>query len=191
MNITTAEIRQELETFYRSAEPGRSGSRVSEVTLLGIGYEADVFAFSLKAGEAASAEPLDLVLRVYGGEGTVEKAAREFSVMGRLREVGYPVPRVSGFKPESSLSGRPFMIMERIHGDSLGAWYWSESEERQHAAQALLLRLMAELHALEGGRILPDSPLAGSHDPARFIDYELSSLADLMGQLEGRKTPSL
>ncbi len=76
-------------------------------------------------------------------------------------------------------------------GDSLGPVYWSPDAAPQQEAQALLCRLMAQLHALDGKAILPDSPLAVSHDPYACVDNELAALARQLDRLEGREPPSL
>jgi aminoglycoside phosphotransferase (APT) family kinase protein len=185
VEITGLEVQRALREFYGSGETGHGGLQVSGVTLLGSGYETDVFAFSLAADGEDAGDAQDLVLRLYAGEGTAEKPAREFAAMSRLREAGYPVPRVLALGPDRSPLGRPFIIMERIHGVSLG---W---EDRRPETQALHCRLMAELHALAGSDILPDAPLADSEDPYGAIDGELSHLSALLGRLEGSEPPSL
>jgi aminoglycoside phosphotransferase (APT) family kinase protein len=189
--LTAAEVQGGLQAFYDSSGTGHRSPRVSDVVLLGSGFETDVFAFSL-AGEAASTEEArDLVLRIYAGEGAAEKSAREFGAMARLREAGYPVPRVLARASDRSPLGRPFLIMERIHGVSLGSSYWSAQEDRRRESEASLCRLMVDLHALDGSGILPDSPLASAEDPFAFIDQELSHLSTLLGRLERQQPPSL
>src|SRR5262249_50404172 len=185
MEMTGLEVQRALQEFYGSGDTGHGGLQVSGGTLLGSGFETDVFASSLAAGGWGGGGAQDLVLRVYAGEGTAEKSAREFAAMSRLREAGYPVPRVLALERDRSSLGRPFVIMERIRGVSLG---W---EDRRPETQALHCRLMAELHALAGSDILPDAPLADSGDPFGAIDGELSHLSALLGRLEGREPPSL
>jgi aminoglycoside phosphotransferase (APT) family kinase protein len=183
--ITAREVRRALQEFYGSGEFGDETLQVSDVTLLGTGYEADVFAFSLAADGEDAAKAQDLVLRVYAGEGAAEKSAREFAAMGRLREAGYPVPQVMALGPDRSPLGRPWVIMERIHGVTM------EWEDRRPELQALFCGLMAGLHALKGSDILPNSPLAHGRDPYGAIDRELSTLAASLSRLEGSEPPSL
>jgi aminoglycoside phosphotransferase (APT) family kinase protein len=191
VDCTGLEVQRALQEFYGSGEAGHGTLQVSDVTFLGRGYETDVFAFSLTADGEGAGEARDLVLRVYAGEVAAEKSAREFSAMGRLREAGYPVPRVLALGRDRlagdrrPLLGRQFLVMERIHGVPL------EWEDRRPETQALFCRLMAELHALNGSDILPDSPLASSRDPYGAIDRELSTLAALLSRLETSEPPSL
>lgn len=191
MEMTSIAVQRGLQEFYDGSETGHRPSRVSDVTLLGSGFETDVFAFSLEVRENGSEAVQDLVLRVYAGEGSSEKAAREFAAMRRLHAAGYPVPRVLALQRDLWPLGQPLVIMERIHGVSLEKSYWAAPEERRQDVQATLYRLMAALHALNGKDILPDSPLADARNPYDFIDGEISMLHDLRSRLEGREPPSL
>jgi aminoglycoside phosphotransferase (APT) family kinase protein len=186
LDAAAGEVQRRLQEFYDSGRMVHGRLIVSPVLLLGSGFEADVFAFSL-AGEGARAGE-DLVLRVLAGEGAAAKAAREYAAMGGLREAGYPVPRVIHLECDRSSFERPFVIMERIHGVPLD---WSASAEWRPELQALHCRLMAELHALEGRDVLPDAVLAASPEPSGFVDHELAMLSTLLGRLEGREPPSL
>jgi aminoglycoside phosphotransferase (APT) family kinase protein len=189
MEVTAVDVQRELQEYYCSAETGPGSPRVSEVSLLGSGFGADAYAFSLKAEGEPEAQ--DLVLRLCAGEGVGEKAAQEFAAMGRLRDAGYLVPRVLALERDRSPFGRPFMVMERIHGTSLASSYELASSSQRQELQCLHCRLMVQLHALDPGAILPDSLLDGSSDPSGFIERELSWLHGLLGRLEGREPPSL
>jgi aminoglycoside phosphotransferase (APT) family kinase protein len=189
MEMKVGEVQRELQELYSADEAGQGSARVSEVSLLGSGYDADVFAFSLEAEGDGQGE--GLVLRLYAGEGAAEKAAREFAAMGHLREAGYPVPRVLRLEHERSPFGRPLVIMERVHGTSLGRDYWAATGDRRQELHAVLCRLMVQLHALDGSAVLPGSPLAGSRDPYASIDRDLASLSALLERFEGTEPPSL
>jgi aminoglycoside phosphotransferase (APT) family kinase protein len=177
------QMEQTLTTFYGAA------GMVSDVELLGTGYEADVYAFSLRP--VGGDPPQDLVLRVYLGEGTAAKAAREFDAMDRLHASGYPVPKVTALGRDGTLLGHPFLIMERIRGDSLGPAYWTGTSPRPDNVMACFWKLVADLHRFDAATILPESPLATSQDPYAVIDSELAALSDLLRPLDGREPASL
>src|SRR5579871_3565187 len=162
MNLTAAEVQQGLQAFYASEF---AGAMITPPTLLGSGFEADVFAFTLKSDLPAQ----DLILRLYVREGVVEKANREFVAMRRLNQAGYPVPRVHHVCTAAAPFTRPFLIMERIDGVSLGASYWGAPESQRLASETLLIQLMAALHALEGSVIFPEASPASSDSPFSFV----------------------
>ena len=117
MDLTLDQVDRALQELYSRSSPwhrhpacGHS-QQISSVTLLGSGYETDVFAFSLSTeGEVGT----DLILRVYEGEGAAEKAAHEFAVMERLHHAGYPVPRVMILERDSAALGRPFVVLSVV-----------------------------------------------------------------------------
>ncbi len=185
MDMTPEAVQQRLQDFYAADGSSRE---IGDLALLGSGFETDVFVFTLRSAES---EPQELILRVFAGEGCAEKAEREFNVMRRLGEIGYPVPRVLELHPGPGVFERPFIVMERIYGVSLNTVYWEVPEERRQTVQETLYRLIAQLHALDGPIILPESPLAASRDPYGPIDRELAALRDLQAQLDGRDPPSL
>jgi aminoglycoside phosphotransferase (APT) family kinase protein len=186
-DMTLIEVQRGLQEIYGSGQREDGTPRLFDVALLGSGYDADVFAFWLEA----NGKPEELVLRLYAGEGGSEKSAREFAVLGRLREAGYPVPQVARRDDDRSPFGRPFVIMERIHGVSLGATYWSASGEHRQELQALLYHLLAQLHSLNADSILPDSPMARSRDPYAFVDDQLAALSARIHRFERSAPASL
>jgi aminoglycoside phosphotransferase (APT) family kinase protein len=185
MDRTTIEVQQGLQAYYTTVtREGRSN--VAQVAFLGSGFEADVFAFTLETETANAAQTRTLILRLYAGEGAAEKSAREFAVMERLWAVGYPVPQVLSQEWQRSPFDCPFVIMERIHGVSLGEAHWAGSVEQKQEALAMLYQLIARLHALDGNALLPSSPLQSSRDPYAFLEGELTALDALRQRLTAR-----
>jgi aminoglycoside phosphotransferase (APT) family kinase protein len=99
----------------------------------------------------------ELILRLYQGEMAAQKAAREFEAMRKLRDAGYPVPRVDVLATEPTAFGTPFVIMERITGQSLGQILGQSSGTRRQELLQTFCRLLAELHALDWHPYVPDA----------------------------------
>lgn len=161
-----------------------TNSRVGNVGLLASGFEADVFAFSIETTSGHS----EAVARVYRGSGVsvTEKATREFAVMRRLHTVGYPVPSVSSLSALDDLHRRPFIVMDRIRGRSLGQRYWSAGEESTQAARATLYGLMARLHRIDANRVLPTAD-----SPRLVLERDLADLDQTLDHLGRAGPPSL
>jgi aminoglycoside phosphotransferase (APT) family kinase protein len=179
VSANTAEIARRLARIHKA------DGEVSDVALLASGYDADIYAFALSRRDAP---PLDLVLRVYGGEGAREKAEREFTVLRRLHQVGYPVPEVR--RLERDLDGQPAVEMERIDGGTLDAAFWSAPAGERGALVGLHVELMARLHALDAGTILPGSAADG-HGSGEAAAERLAFLSRLLARLEGEEPASL
>ncbi|MCW3101043.1 MAG: phosphotransferase enzyme family [Chthonomonadaceae bacterium] len=189
MALTASEVAQGLHEVYRHRESAESA--IADVSLLTSGFEADVFVFSLQPANDRE-EIQNSVLRLYAGEETAQKAAREFAVMRRLHDVGYPVPAVHLVDHTTdSPFGRPFLIMERIPGVSMGSTYWSASEDQLPALQVTLFQLMHRLHQLDPTTVLPESPQADLLAPEAGLGSELSALTELVDRLETHAPPSL
>lgn len=176
--ITDQQVADGLAAFFVEGVAGPA-------TLLGSGYESDVYSFDLTSG----GERDELVLRVYGGSGAGEKATREFRAMQALRVAGYPIPRVAALNPDASPLGRPFLVMTRVEGVSLGKQFWSEDSAARLSASELHGRLMAGLHRIPARSILPNDPLANAQSGTAFIDDELLFLAGMQRDLD-RRAPS-
>jgi aminoglycoside phosphotransferase (APT) family kinase protein len=190
MAVTADQIHAGLQRRYDTGAAEPAGARVAECTLLASGFEADVFAFTVC--DRSADDPADrLVLRLYAGDGASEKAAREFDALRRLAQVGYPVPRVRVLEADGSTFGRPFLIMDRIDGESLESVYRNAPPERRLELQSLHAGLLARLHALDPSVVLPDSALAGPQDPHAFVDHELRLLTGWADRLDDQAPPSL
>jgi aminoglycoside phosphotransferase (APT) family kinase protein len=60
-----------------------------------------------------------LILRIYTSREGVQRAGHEFTVQQRLQHLGFPAPRPLRLETDCSLFGGPFLLMERIAGDTL------------------------------------------------------------------------
>lgn len=176
--VTPPALEGALQALYGA------NSRVGNVGLLASGFEADVFAFSVETTSGSS----DAVARVYRGSGATvtEKATREFTVMRRLHTLGYPVPRVSALSAIHDVRRRPFIVMDRIRGRSLGQRYWSADQESKQAARATLHGLMTRLHRIDANRVIPTAD-----SPRLVLERDLSDLDQTLDQLGRAGPPSL
>lgn len=162
--------------------------QVLDFVHLASGYEADIYAFTLESKDALE----ELVLRLFRGEGAGTKPQKEYEAMSSLQAAEYPVPRPFTLQSSSEALGSPFVVMERIYGDSLEAVFWAGNSTQRASAHVLHARLMAQLHAIEPSSILPHSPLLKQQDPFASFDAELAGLYAQLQRLEAANTwPSL
>jgi len=137
-----------LQAFYTETFPDRQGPAVTDLTDITAGWESELHAFTLEYGPAAARRREELILRLYPGDGAPAKATREFHNMRLLRAAGYPVPEVYILELDRGF-GKPFLIMERIRGQLLGALLTASSEERQRELLTVFCRLFVRLHELD------------------------------------------
>ncbi len=171
-----------LAGYCRAAFPGGRDARVQQLARISDGWETDVYSFTL--GEGTSRQ--ELILRVYPGDDAVQKSAREFAVMGKLHELGYPVPRVLCLEADPSVLGKPFVVMEKIAGRSLGAllqrsWPW-----RRRQLMALFCGLFARLHALDWRAFSHDPALDSGANAQVLLEHKLVEAREMLHTLGSR-----
>ncbi|MGD0804864.1 MAG: phosphotransferase [Candidatus Bathyarchaeia archaeon] len=144
------EVEEGLGTLFRELQ-GEEATIVAPRDIT-VGWETQIVAFDLKIpGE----EPIELVVRIYPGNGGARKAEWEFNVMQRLNSVGYPVPRVFVYEASVETLGFPFLVMERISGSTLWDVFFSVSREKYGEILDVNLRLMANLHDISVNKVIP------------------------------------
>ena len=137
-------LHQDLEKYLSD----NGSTTISELTEINMGWETELFTF--KTSNDGQEE--DLVLRIFSGEHAGAKATKEYHLMGRLAEVGYPVPSVYHIDESGEAIGKPFIIMERIMGTTLDAAYQGTTEDKVQQGVYRLVELFAALHRLDVSR---------------------------------------
>jgi len=135
---------------------------------------------------------------VFQGDNAGRKSAKEYSLMRKLGDVGYPVPRVYSHEVSGVAIGKPFILMERILGTTLDAAYRNEEPEEFQKGLTHLIRLFVRLHRLDVTpfKDIPDLPFHGDHVQDNLDWYkgtaqkQLSWLKPVVGWLTERK-PSI
>ena len=154
---------------------------------LGDGYEADIYTTSAVFGDGRH----QLAVRLRRDAST-DRIRREAEAMRSLHRHGFPVPRVVCVSTPDISTGRPFLVMERVRGRSLGEDYWSGDRTRRARARCLLLDLHRRLHCIEPDGVLAHPvrtrTLAGDHalletELARQDDRTREAFASVLDRL--------
>ncbi len=134
-----------LETLY----PDRSGISVTGLSEINVGWETELITLEVHSTLDGGRVNEKRVLRVFQGDGAGRKSAKEYHLMRKLYDVGYPVPKVYGHEASGRVIGKPFILMEWIRGKTLGAAYGNETPEEQQRGVDRLMALFAQLHRLD------------------------------------------
>ena len=160
------ELAETLEKYLNSQSKQSVSYKVSDLNEVNMGWETELF--TLKASHGDGSE--DLVLRIFSGEGDAVKASKEFNLMRKLEEVGYPVPSVYYLEPNGDVIGKPFILMRRIMGKTLDDSFWSDDSEVVQKGIMMLMGLFVNLHGLDSSAF-KDVPNLRDEDVEYFLGF--------------------
>lgn len=120
--------------------------RLSDPEEIGQGWESTIHTFTVTASDGTER---DIVLRRYSGPAGGAKAVREFEGMRYLGSGGYPVPEVLAVEPDPGPVGTPFILMERVDGDTMWPLIFPAGGGVDRDLFGLFVDLAVRLHRFE------------------------------------------
>jgi aminoglycoside phosphotransferase (APT) family kinase protein len=143
------DIQSKLLNFYEKRKIYSGSIEIVDLSKISDGWENEVYSFTIERGEAAKKSREDLILRIYPGDGALEKAEKEFNGMKKVHELGFPVPEVLILELDDSHLGRPFVIMEKIDGRPMWSEIDKSSDEKKQELGTLFCQMFVDLHTLD------------------------------------------
>lgn len=104
--------------------------------------------------------------------------------MKQLYAAGYPVPRVLLLELDQVFFGRPFVIMEKIAGRSMGAVSDESPVEKKLEPLGQFCCIMVDLHTLDWRPFPPESTGGETVDVAQVFRQELAQWQAMAQELE-------
>jgi aminoglycoside phosphotransferase (APT) family kinase protein len=166
------DIQSRLLYFYKKRV--NEDIEIPVIAKISDGWENDVYSFTTEYEQGGGRKRDDLILRIYPGDGARQKAAREFNGMQKLYELGFPVPEVFTLELDDSPFGKPFVIMEKINGRSMGQILDESPDEKRRDLATLLCEMFVDLHNLDWRQFVPDPSVYETGDPYGFVNQFLS-----------------
>ena len=163
MILIDDEIQSKLLSYIRQTRPIKQISNLTKITS---GWENEVYSFTAEYDSSQE----DLILRIYPGDHAEGKSAKEFKAIKRLYDVGFPVPKVYILEHDTSVFGKPFIIMEKIDGRN-GREVIDESygEVRDRLVNQFC-QIFVDLHNLDWKLLNPDPLPYDENDPYGFVN---------------------
>jgi aminoglycoside phosphotransferase (APT) family kinase protein len=156
------------------------GARISDLQFIVSGWESDVYAFALDLPTDA---PKAFILRLYPGDGAVEKLIRETGGLRQLRRAGYPVPATLLHETNSAILGRPFTIMEKLEGGALWPVLAGATPSQASHLLSRFGALLARLHQLDW-RPFTEHAARYEANPIAMLDELLAALRQLYEEFD-------
>jgi aminoglycoside phosphotransferase (APT) family kinase protein len=145
---------------------GRLGARIDFAETpapLSGGFDTTILAFRLSGAPAEWEKPL--ILRVMTRADSGPRVLREAAVHEALVQAGFPAPRVLLHDTEPAPLGLPFLVMERLPGETMWSALGKGGLPAIFALPRRLAELQARLHRL-GDEGLADRARTFGIDPA-------------------------
>lgn len=171
----TIDIQNCLQASCAQLFPSKKDVQVRDINNITAGWESEMYAFDVEYGPAEARQRQPLVLRIYPGEDAYFKSACEFDGMRKLNQAGYPVPEVMLLEREAPPFSKPFVIMERINGQSLWDMMSHSPAQEQDKLMSLFCELYVRLHRLDWRPFADEATRVGAGDPYFFIDQFLNT----------------
>jgi aminoglycoside phosphotransferase (APT) family kinase protein len=161
-------LEQAFAEYIRAAYPDRMPLSISPLVPICEGWESEVYACTLSWQAASGTRSEDLIVRMVPGIDAVEKSSREGQALRFLNQVGYPVPRLDRIETDPAPLGKPFLIMEKIPGETLWQPLFHGEPARQPALLDLFCGLFARLHTIQPPAGMPILPNPVVHQLERW-----------------------
>jgi aminoglycoside phosphotransferase (APT) family kinase protein len=138
------------------------------------GFDTTILAFRLSGAPADWSMPL--ILRVMTRADIAPRVLREAAVHAALVKSGFPAPRVLLHEVDLAPLGLPFLVMERLPGETM----WSAAARKGLPAFLALPRQLAEiqvrLHRVEGAALRESARALGVDPEAMGVRADVERL---------------
>ena len=164
-NMDKQTLVKQLVTHLKQLYRDRTSISVASLEEIEMGWETELYTFKVDSRKNGDHIKEHRVLRVFQGDGAGSKSAKEYFLMRKLREAGYPVPLVYSHEESGETIGKPFILMERILGNTLDATYRNETPEELQRGINRLINLVVKLHQLDvtSFKDVPNLPFHDDH----------------------------
>ena len=159
MTTSETELRSKLSDYLKAQGLFKGHGGVVDLAMIAQGWETEIYSFGLERDVDDETHAKTLVLRMYNGEGTEGKSTKEFKAMAKLHGLKFPTAKVYHLETNRSVLGKPFVIMEKIDGQSMGKLIITSPRKTGEEMIRLFCRIFVDLHGLDTGQFLSDRSL--------------------------------
>lgn len=179
-------MKTRLETYLRFALSSKENLRIQEFHRINQGNSNEMAAFTLRWREGGSTLSREYILRMPPEKGIMYpySPSREYRLLKALKTSPVPVPGVLLLEEDESILGKPFLIMEKVRGDTLSFAYHALSRERKKRLSREYASTLADIHSTDWREpgLFPDE---APGDAAQFADTELRKCRDKLEGIHG------
>lgn len=178
-NMNESQIRS-LTEYYLHSYPERKNLKISDPKEITAGWETKLYKYTVDyfLGDKSVSE--QHVIRVFSDYAT-SKSVKEFQVMMKLRDQGYPVPAVFHNELGGDVLGKPFIIMEYLPGNTMDHRFHVVSDSEREELYKQMVELFVDLHKVNVSQVFPDNKLS---DTEEYISSFLNAIDERVAQIQ-------
>jgi aminoglycoside phosphotransferase (APT) family kinase protein len=159
---------QALTEYYRKNYSIRQNLKISDISEITDGWETKLYKYTINYSLNEKPVSDQHVIRIFSDrEGP--KSEKEYQVMMKLGEQGYPVPAVFHNELEGNVLSKPFIIMEYLAGNTMRARFDKVSDSEREELYRHMIELMVDLHRVRVSYVFPENKLYNTDDYLDFI----------------------
>ena len=154
---------RKLTEYYISSYPNRKGLRISDVIEITAGWETKLYKYTINYKIRDKPVAKQYVIRVFSDD-AASTSEKEFRVMMKLRDQGYPVPAVFHNEIRGNMLGKPFIIMEYLPGNTMDFRFHQVSDPEREKLFMQMIELFVDLHKVGVSEVFPENKLSDTQD---------------------------
>lgn len=154
---------QKLTEQYQYRYPDRLNLRISDTKEITDGWETKLYRYTINYIINEKPVSEQHVIRIFSSN-AVKKSEKEYRVMKKLKDQGYPVPEVFHNEINRDIIGKPFINMEYLPGNTMDHRFRIVSDSARKELYTQMIELFVDLHQVKVSTIFPNNTLSDTDD---------------------------
>ena len=184
MMAMTDEQTRYLEQLLASDSVGKA--RVYDRGEITTGWETRIQAFSAAYFANGQERRDELVVRLFPGLRGIEQARTEFDTMKQVARWGVQAPRVDFVVTDETPFGHPFIVMERVRGESMADTLRAAPEREVHRLVRAMVEPLVRLHEMPTKELSPLRSEGTTDEQISFVHPEHADMRVAVDRYELR-----
>ena len=166
--------------------PHRKNLRINNLEEITEGWETIIYGFTLNYEVNNQSFAEDFIIRFFQGPSRREQARKEFTVMKKIAQWEIPVPQVEILVMNNSPFKSPFIVMEKIRGETMSHALQGAAQHEILRSMKLMISQFVKLHGIPWREVFPDlNHVDLTEDgPLAYVESKISSLWKVVNRYE-------
>jgi len=163
---------EKLTEYYIQNYPKRQNLVLSDFQEITAGWETKLYTYTIDYSLNEKPVSDQQVIRIFSDH-AAKTSEKEYKVMMKLGEQGYPVPAVFHNEYGEDVLRKPFIIMEYLAGNTMNYRFDKASDSEREDLYRKMIELMVDLHRVKVSHVFPENKLRDTDD---YLDSIFSTI---------------